>query len=107
MYSDSIHSSLKKLSGRGLSALSISLQVYWSLNGVTRERTASFTVEPEILEKTFFCSSGVGAGVLVVWIPKFDLVAIGVTCFSTINSCFFLADVKSISLTGNYGISLT
>ena len=53
MYSDSIHSSLKKLSGRGLSALSISLQVYWSLNGVTRERTASFTVEPEILEKNF------------------------------------------------------
>jgi len=45
---------------------------------VTRDKTAGFTVEPEILVKKRFCSSEVGAGVLVVRIAWFDLVAIGV-----------------------------
>ena len=46
---------------------------------MTRDKTAGFTVEPEILVKKLFCSSEAGAGVLVFWIPGFDLVAIGVT----------------------------
>ena len=62
MKSNSINSSLNKLLGKGLGTLSISLQVYCSLKGVARDKTA-FTVQPEEVVKKVFCSSGVGTSV--------------------------------------------
>ena len=100
-----MYSSLKNCSVNGFGRAS-SWATNNSLYGSIRDKMAGLPSHLLMLKKKLFCSSVVGLIPLFLFTGR-SLNVIGTFPLSVRRACFCLADDKSISDTGKYGISFT